>query len=113
MAQLPPEYYQADARISRAIDVWKQELDETGKYYADLQASEEKKKKVWEDRKIAMDVAREIADVGELINGLEAGIDDQYLRGAYYCRLVELQPALSPVGRLIAERYVEKFKEIV
>jgi hypothetical protein len=66
-----------------------------------------------QSRKVAMDVARGIADVGELINGLEVGIDDYYLRGAYYCRLVELQPALSPVGRLIAERYVEKFKEIV
>lgn len=42
--------------------------------------------------------------------GPDMGIDDQYLRGAYYCRMVELQPTLSPVNRLITERYIEKFK---
>ena len=60
-----------------------------------------------------MEIARQIDSVDELINFLEGDLDDAYLRGAYYCRMVEIQPTLSPVGRLITERYIEKFRESV
>jgi hypothetical protein len=60
-----------------------------------------------------MEQARQIDSIDELIGFLESDLKDDYLRGAYYCRMVELQSTLSPVGRLIADRYVEKFREVV
>lgn len=62
-------------------------------------------------KQVAMGLARDYDSIEVLRDRILEDDTDEYIKGAYYCRMLELQETMTPVGKMVVDRYIEEGKK--